>query len=177
MSDLVRRAPLDGRSVSTEQFELLVAPHAHRVILRAGQDARSAMEPALGLELPRTIGGSEVAGERAVLCLGPDEWLVIDPEGDPSADLQGVDAPHSAVDVSHRNVGLLITGQGAADALEHGCPRDLSLRTFPVGWCARTVLGKAEVVIWRGKADAFRIECWRSFSRYIYDFMNEVSRG
>ena len=177
MSDVAHRAgPLDGEAVQARSFAALVAPPAERVNLRAGADALPALNAALGLELPRAIGGSEVAGERAALCLGPDEWLLIDPDGGLRDDLADVAAPHSAVDVSHRQVGLLVTGERAADALEHGCPRDLSLDAFPVGGCARTVLGKIEIVLWRGKADAFRLECWRSFSRYAMDFLAEVGR-
>ena len=167
--------PLDNRAVTARSVAVLPAPPARRVSLRAGTDALKAIDAALGLAVPRAIGASETAGGRSALCLGPDEWLVIDPDDDPMADLGEVSAPHSAVDVSHRNVALLVTGEGAADAIEHGCPRDLSLDAFPVGACARTVLGKAEVIIWRGKADAFRIECWRSFSTYAMDFMEEVA--
>lgn len=178
MSDVAeRRGALDGRSIEADGFRVLVAPSAHRTVLRAAADALPTLDATLGLELPRRIGASEVAGERSALCLGPDEWLLIDPADDPGADLTDVGASHSAVDVSHRQVGLLVTGGGAADALEHGCPRDLSLDAFPVGACARTVLGKVEIVLWRGKADAFRIECWRSFSTYAMDFMGEVARG
>ena len=170
------RSPLDGREASAAALSVLPAPPARRVSLRAGEGVLAAIEAALGLALPRSIGTSETARERSALCLGPDEWLVIDPEGDPLGDLAGVTAPHSAVDVSHRNVGILVVGAHAADAIEHGCPRDLSLHAFPVGACARTVLGKAEVIVWRGKPDAFRIECWRSFSTYAMDFMEEVAR-
>lgn len=167
--------PLDGRAATAPSLSVLPAPPAHRTSLRAGPDALETIDAALGLALPRRIGRSETAGERSALCLGPDEWLVIDPDTDPMADLADVAAPHSAVDVSHRNVALLVVGADAADAIEHGCPRDLSLDAFPVGACARTVLGKAEVIVWRGKPDAFRIECWRSFSTYVMDFMEEVA--
>ena len=178
MSDsAVRRGALDGRSVTAPRFAVLVVPPAHRTVLRAGADALPALDAVLGLELPSRIGASAVAGERSALCLGPDEWLLIDPDADPMANLANVEASHSAVDVSHRQVGLLVTGEAAADALEHGCPRDLSLDAFPIGACARTVLGKVEVVLWRGKADAFRVECWRSFSTYAMDFLEEVARG
>ena len=167
--------PLDGRAVAGGGLSVLPAPPAYRTVLRAGADMLAPLDAALGLALPRTIGASETAGERSALCLGPDEWLVIDPNDDPMDDLADVTAPHSAVDVSHRNVALLVVGAGAADAIEHGCPRDLSLDAFPVGSCCRTVLGKAEVIVWRGKADAFRLECWRSFSTYVFDFMEEVA--
>ena len=171
-----RTGPLDGRHAGTAMVTVLPAAPARRVSLRARGDAIPAIEAALGLALPRRPKTSETAGLRSALWLGPDEWLVIDEEGDPVADLAGVDALHSAVDVSHRNTALLVTGPFAADAIEHGCPQDLSLEAFPVGACSRTVLGKGEVVVWRGREDAFRIECWRSFSTYVMDFMALAAR-
>ena len=52
-----------------------------------------------------------------------------------------------------------------------------TLQFFPVGMCTRTVLGKAEVVLWRTDAQAFRLEVWRSFAPYVAQFLGEASRG
>ena len=57
-----------------------------------------------------------------------------------------------------------------------GCPQDLSLKAFPAGACARTLLGKTEVVLLREEADVFRVECWRSFSAYAFAFLAEAAR-
>jgi hypothetical protein len=38
-----------------------------------------------------------------------------------------------------------------------GCPQDLSLETFPVGACSRTMFGKAEIVLFRTEEDTFRV--------------------
>ena len=71
--------------------------------------------------------------------------------------------PHALVDISHRNCALEIAGPKAEDLLNTGCPLDLTPRAFPVGTCARTLLGKAEIVLWRIATDRFRLETWRSF--------------
>jgi sarcosine oxidase subunit gamma len=111
------------------------------------------------------------------LWLGPDEWLVIDTNGsDPMVDCARAKALHSAVDISHRHVAINVAGAGAADVLNAGCPRDLSLAAFPVGAAARTVLGKVEIVFLRTGEDAFRVECWRSFSDYAFTFLAEAAR-
>ena len=39
---------------------------------------------------------------------------------------------HSAVDISHRNVAVIVSGPGADVAINSGCPQDLSLAIFPV---------------------------------------------
>lgn len=174
---LRRRPALAGRAVGQPWVSATPASPAQRLSLRAPRDSIAALSKALGLDLPETPTASAVAGERAALWLGPDEWLVID-EGREglAATLAGVTAFHAAVDVSHRNLGILVAGRGAEATLAAGCPRDLSLAAFPVGACGRTVLGKAEIVVWRTGDEAFRVECWRSFSDYVFTFLTEAAR-
>lgn len=69
-----------------------------------------------------------------------------------------------------------MTGPGAEATLSAGCPQDLSLAVFPVGACSRTIFGKVEIVIHRTAEDAFRVECWRSFSDYVFTFLSEAAR-
>ncbi|MGO7465112.1 sarcosine oxidase subunit gamma, partial [Rhizobium ruizarguesonis] len=82
---------------------------------------------------------------------------------------------HSATDVSHRNVGIIVSGPGAEAKLSVGCPQDLSLASFPVGAASRTILGKAEMVLFRTEEDTFRVECWRSSSDYAFGLLNEAA--
>jgi len=83
---------------------------------------------------------------------------------------------HSATDVSHRNIAILVSGSGAAAAINAGCPQDLSLNAFPVGACSRTIFGKIEIVLLRTAEDAFRVEVWRSFSEYAFGLLAEGAR-
>ena len=69
-----------------------------------------------------------------------------------------------------------VTGPAAAATINSGCPQDLSLDAFPVGAASRTILGKAEIVLLRTADDAFRVECWRSFSDYVFTFLSEGAR-
>jgi sarcosine oxidase subunit gamma len=184
------RAPaLAGRSAGASHINVSVLPPAERISVRAPAESVAALSKALGVELPQTpktaalskgggiFGPRAKAGTRAALWLGPDEWLIIDDAGrDPLADCQPVRALHSAVGISHRNVGILVSGAAAAAAINSGCPQDLSLEAFPVGACSRTVLGKVEIVLWRTREDAFRVECWRSFSDYVFTFLSEAAR-
>jgi sarcosine oxidase subunit gamma len=171
------RAPaLAGRDFSATGVKLAVQGPAERISLRAPDASLAALSKALGVTLPKAPKTSASKGGRTALWLGPDEWLVIDEAGgDPLADCAGVKALHSAVGVSHRNVGFSVTGPAAAATLNAGCPQDLSLAAFPVGACSRTVLGKIEVVILRTADDAFRVECWRSFSDYAFAFLSQAA--
>lgn len=179
----VRRiGALEGRGASHPWVSVTPQPPAQRLSLRVPRGSVAALSKALGLALPARPKTSAREGSRAALWLGPDEWLVIDTgvqdsgADGPGEALAGVGAFHSAVDVSHRNVGILVSGRGAEATLAAGCPQDLSLSAFPVGACSRTVMGKIEVVIWRMDEEAFRVECWRSFSDYALTFLSEAAR-
>ncbi|TJU96301.1 MAG: sarcosine oxidase subunit gamma family protein [Mesorhizobium sp.] len=172
-----RRPALAGRSTTATNAEVKILPPAERISLRAPEASVAALSKALGVTLPKKPKTSVSKAGRTALWLGPDEWLVIDEAGnDPLAACATVAALHSAVGVSHRNIAIAVTGAGAAATINSGCPQDLSLDAFPVGAASRTVLGKAEIVLLRTAADAFRVECWRSFSDYVFTFLSEGAR-
>jgi sarcosine oxidase subunit gamma len=185
-----RASALSGRSAGGSGVTVSVLPPVERISLRAPVSSVAALSKALGVALPQKpktsalskgggiLGPRANARTRAALWLGPDEWLVIDDAArdDPLADCAQVKALHSAVDISHRNVGISISGPAASTAVNSGCPQDLSLAAFPVGACSRTVLGKVEIVLWRTAKDTFRVECWRSFSDYVFTFLSVAAR-
>jgi sarcosine oxidase subunit gamma len=172
--ELARKTPIDAAG------RLRALPPGTRFVLRCRAAVIEKAEAAFALTLPQTPCRATTAGDRAALWLGPDEWLLLAPEADASeiarrgAALAGV--PHSLVDISHAFTGLAIEGPQAAAVLNHGCPLDLSSATFPVDMCTRTILGKAQIVLWRTAEDAFRIEMARSFGAYVRSFLEEARR-
>lgn len=173
----VRNPAQAGREFQATGVKLATLPPAHRISLRAPAASVAALSKALGLTLPEKPKTSASIGSRTALWLGPDEWLVIDDgANDPLQDCAGVEALHSAVGISHRNMAISVTGQGAESTICAGCPQDLSLAAFPVGACSRTILGKSEIVLLRTGEEAFRVECWRSFSDYVFTFLTEAAR-
>ena len=42
--------------------------------------------------------------------------------------------------------------------------------------CTRTVFAKADIVLWRTRADAFHLEVWRSFAGYVGGVLAEIAR-
>ena len=152
---------------------------AFRLVLRGGADVMAAAGAVLGLILSTQACRAVVASERAALWLGPDEQLLILPEEE-GPNLQGAlvaalgDLRHSLVDVSHRQGGFEISGLHAAAMLNTGCPLDLDPFAFPIGMCARTVFGKAEILLWRTAPLTFRLEVWRSFAGYVTGLLAEA---
>ncbi len=181
---LTRVAPLGGQATpAPAPMATLIKAQAFasRLVFRGGDAAADAAGRAFGVPLPRDACRAATYGARAALWLGPDEWLLIAPDGEAPTILRaiadGLDGiPHSLVDVSHRNAGFEISGSGAGDLLNAGCPLDLGLAAFPVGMCTRSVLAKAEIVLWRTAEFTFHIEVWRSFAPYVGAFLYEAGQ-
>ncbi|MBV8975249.1 MAG: hypothetical protein JOY74_09010 [Sinobacteraceae bacterium] len=173
-------ARLPARFGATGGIEPL--PPATRYILRGGAAVRAAADAAAGVALPAESCRAVSRGTRAALWLGPDEWLLIAPEAEAAglaSALQGALAslPHSLVDVSHRQGACELSGSRAATLLSAGCPLDLDESAFPTGMCTRTVLAKAEVVLWRKAPQSFHLEVARSFIAYVSQFLAEAARA
>ena len=154
-------------------------PPATRYILRGNSRVMLAAGSALGLEISQVACRAAVNGEVATLWLGPDEQLLLAPEGrELAATLAAAlrELPHALVEVSHRQTAIEVRGAQAALLLNAGCPLDLDLSAFPIGMCTRTVVAKAEIVLWRTSEEVFHVEVWRSFAPYVTDFLAEASR-
>jgi len=136
---------------------LTALPHAPRYVVHG--DAAS-----LGMVLPDTCR-AVVDGDRTVLWLGPDEFLLFAA----GCDISG------AVDISHRDAAIEVSGPRAAWVINAFCALDLHLPVFPVGMCTRTVFGKAQILLWRTSADTFRIDVARSFAPYVWGCLEEAS--
>ena len=135
-----------------------------------------------GIALPTTPMRAHAEGARAALWLGPDEWLLLAPDAEGSVlGAALADALHgqaaSLVDVSHRQIGLIVAGPRATELLNAGCPLDLDPAAFPVGMCTRTLLAKVEIVLWRTAEDTFRTEVTRSFAPYVVELLREAMFG
>lgn len=176
-SSVRRDGPLGAEPrFAARGVELAPLPDARRVVLRAPHESVDDLNLALSIGLPRRPKTSMSEGGLSALWLGPDEWLLIGETRDVAAELAPLAALHSAVDVSHRNVGIAVSGEHAASCLAGACPQNLEDEVFGVGACSRTVLGKAEIVLWRTGGDAFRVECWRSFSPYVFALLSAAAR-
>ncbi|MEM9331970.1 MAG: sarcosine oxidase subunit gamma [Pseudomonadota bacterium] len=180
MVELAKRShPLEDRVFGGNGVSFTPLDACERVSLRAESKAIAALGKAIGVTLPKKPGQSVTKGTVSALWIGPDEWFVTAPEGtDLAVKLNRVKTgQYSAVSINHRNTAIVISGANSVHALNSGCPRDLSLEAFPVGNCARTILAKAEIILWRITEDEFRIECWRSFSDYVWKYLIDAARS
>jgi sarcosine oxidase subunit gamma len=153
---------------------------AARFSLR-GDGAAAAVGFAFGVDVPRTACRATTNGPHSALWLGPDEWLLLAPDGEAGAlattlmdALRG--KPASLVDISDRQVAIAVSGAKSTEVLNAFNALDLDPNAFPVEMCTRTLFGKAEIVLWRTAPDAFHIEVWRSFAPYVLACLSEALR-
>jgi sarcosine oxidase, subunit gamma len=139
----------------------------------------------LGVGLPIAPNRAEVAsgGDRHVLWLGPDQWLVIDRPGT-EATLEGqlraavVGGRGSVVDVSANRTAIRLAGRGARDVLEHGCSIDLHPRVFGPGQCAQTLIARTGVIVHQISLEPeYRLLVRPSFAAYLATWVLDAIEG
>lgn len=129
--------------------------------------------------LPTTPNTAWEEGPRAVLWLGPDEWLVLGPPGaganivgELGAALEG--SHRSIVDVSANRVALELSGPRAKEVLSKGCAIDLHPRVWRPGMCAQTMLARTQVIL-HERSDSTGILVRPSFADYLIDWLFDAS--
>ncbi|RCW43133.1 sarcosine oxidase subunit gamma [Halopolyspora algeriensis] len=183
----LRRSPLAGRrdelaAAGVEGLRgvrLGEEPFLSQVNLRVlpASPAAAGVEQALGTILPREP--NRVTGDEhdAALWLGPDEWLVVAPDGRADGIVEAArtamaDSPGSVVDVSANRTTLRLAGPTSREVLEKVCSLDLHPRAFRSGQCAQTLVGRAQVVLWQvGTEPAYRLMVRGSFADYLADLL------
>jgi sarcosine oxidase subunit gamma len=169
-----RREPLDGIPAISQRSKLTIAavPPRLRYSLRGSETVAKAAGKAFGLELPQAINRATVDGDRIAFRLGPDEWHLMGASVGPIE----TDEAFSLVEISHRNTAIAVSGSAAADVLAAHVMLDLDLAAFPVGMATRTLLTKAEILLFRDTISSFQIEVWRSFAPYVFGLLSEAAR-
>jgi sarcosine oxidase subunit gamma len=137
--------------------------------------ADAAAARALGLPLePNTVAAR---GARHTLWLGPDEWLVVEPDADPvdiARELETCpDGWVTTVDLSSNRVAFETT----REVLASGCALDLHPRVFGPGRCAQTLLARAPVILEALPGGAFRVLARASFAGYVGAWLADASEA
>ena len=151
------------------------APDMHRWIFRGGAAAAAECGRLFGVELPQAACRANASHGRAALWLGPDEWLLLRGGAD-AFDADALMLDHSLVDISHRQIGLEVSGPAAARLLNSFIMLDLDAAAFNAGSCTRTLFGKTEIVLWRKGAETFHVEVWRSYAGYVTGLLSEACK-
>ncbi|WP_420347431.1 sarcosine oxidase subunit gamma [Pelagibius sp.] len=153
----------------------------------------SAVHQALGVALPlepNTVASSE---RTAVLWLGPDEWLAVSHDDEPTAESRLAERLREALADFHASVTevgeslacIHIAGPRAADVIAKGCPLDLHPGVFAAGHCAQSHVAKAAVTLHRvsdagapgaASGPGYDLYTRRSFSDYLWRWLSDAAR-
>lgn len=150
------------------------APALALVEVQAGDGARAELARQLGAELPEP-GRMSAAGERLVLGLAADSWLLVG--GDPAtlvAAIHDTADDALAVDQSHGLHPLRLSGDDAAAVLSGLTGVDLSLQGLPSGRCAQTMLGHHPVIAWRHDDETLNVLTPRSYADSLCELLAEA---
>ncbi len=169
-------------SAAPAQFSIREVAFATQVNLRLDSASLGTrVRPVLGCDLPAAANTWNAGTDCAVLWLGPDEWLVVAPDGRSEAlcaelctALSG--AHHSVVDLSANRTIIEISGSDARLALAKGCPLDLHGSAFKPPQCAQTLLAKSQMILQCVDAQpVFRVFVRASLAPYVAEWVLDAA--
>lgn len=178
----LRRSPLghrtsivDGGATRLRATELPFSTQLN-VRIHPGSPGLARLERAIGVPFPHKVNLANATDGRAVLALGPDEWLVVAEEGVAMPSITELtrvigDSDGSAVDVSANRTTVALSGTYALEVLEKGCAVDLHPRVFSPGQCVQTMVARAQVVLWHPAQWEYRLLVRGSFAEYLADWL------
>jgi sarcosine oxidase subunit gamma len=170
-----------ARSSLAERSGDLELVDARELAFVSQLDVRIDPSTAATLGFPTAPNTARATGDRDVLWLAPDEWLVVGAPGVAGAIADEIGGSlaslhHSIVDVSANRVALELGGPSRHDLLASACPIDLHPRSWGVGRCAQSVFGAAQVLL-HERERATRVFVRPSFADYVLDLLLVAARA
>ena len=136
----------------------------------------------LKVGVPLDANTAIVGGDITLLWLGPDEWLVVTPDGQETELAKRINdalaGQHFAVsDVSDSRAVIGLTGVHARDVLMKGCSLDLHPRVFNAGDCAQSGLARCHMLLHQiNEIPTYDVYVHRSFSDYAWRWLEDAAR-
>jgi sarcosine oxidase, subunit gamma len=164
-----------ARSALDERSGDLARLSASELAFLTQLDVRVDPSTAATLGFPTQPNTATSSGDRDVLWLGPDGWLVVGEPGAANAIAAELAAAldgrhHSVVDVSANRVVLELAGRSRYELLSSACPIDLHPRSWRDGRCAQTVFGAAQIAL-QERGGTTRLFVRASFAGYVVDLL------
>jgi sarcosine oxidase subunit gamma len=188
MPDVVMESPLvgierpshrvlevDGHSCSLSEVSFMAMVNLRGNSADAG--FTQAVTAATGLRLPVQANTCSMNGQRQLLWLGPDEWLLKTSHGQGDAVIDSLRSAlrglHAAVvAVGDGYTTLTVEGDGAAALLSRGCPLDLHPRAFAAGAVAQSHVAKTNVTVLCLEAgQRYELTVRRSYADYLFRWL------
>ena len=150
--------------------------HLGKINLRGGEDILPGVKKHTGCKALPENNRTVTVGERTLVWLAPDEFLVLCEAGEEAGlhsqlmlDLGKV---HAAVtNVTDALCAMSLRGPALRKVLAKGCALDLHPSVFTAGMCAQTMLSHAAVTLVAVSDDQFTLICRTSFAAYVHDWL------
>ncbi|WP_300031797.1 sarcosine oxidase subunit gamma [uncultured Roseobacter sp.] len=136
---------------------------------------KKALKSVTGAAMPGA-GQMATSGSYTLCWMSPDEVLVLCPAdtvGDTLTALQNAagTAHVLVVNVTDARASFTVAGPLAREVMAKLCPVDLAPGAFEPGMFRRTRLAQVAAAVWMPEAERFRIVCFRSQARYVFDVL------
>ena len=164
--------------------ELRACPPRGRIELRgdpADPEFVAGVAASVGFGPPLTPNTGRSEAECVILWLGPDAWLIeVRAEGENALARElekSLEGCHSSVAiVGDGLVTLSVSGPRAADVLAKGMTLDLDPARFRAGDCARSLLARVPVLLFRpGDALVYEVTVARSYADHARDWLEDAA--
>ena len=181
------RTALAGRNPATHDapgggrpgLTITEAAHLGKINLRGDASMLPAVRKHTGCTAFPDNNRSLTVGDRQLVWLGPDEFLLLCEAGSEadlhsqlSLDLEDV---HAAVtNVTDSLCALTLRGPAVRQVLAKGCSLDLHPSKFAAGDCAQTMLAHAGVTLVMQDEERFTLICRTSFAPYVADWLMDA---
>lgn len=141
---------------------------------------KKAAEKAAGQKMPAPLSAN-IDGQSGLCWMSPDELLVLVPHaraGTRCAALaRALARTHAlAVDVSDARAVFRVSGPAAREVMAKLAPVDLAAGVFTPGMFRRTRLAQVPAAFWMDDDTTFRIVCFRSVARYVFDLLKVAAQ-
>jgi sarcosine oxidase subunit gamma len=153
-----------------------------KINLRTSADnkvLRQALKRSVGSDLPLEANTFAAAGDRMVIWLGPDEWMIMAENGAAPSIMAELDTPEAghvaATDVSDAIGAVTMKGPHVRDVLAKHCGLDFHPAAFKPGMAQQSLLSHAGVTITCHDDDHFLVIGRSSFMPYIVTLMQDAS--
>ena len=154
--------------------------HLGKINLRGDKSLRNAVKSLTGCAFPPAANKFNSAGERHVIWLSPNEFLIICEAGKDEELASSFDAvlqnQHFAVtNITDALSAFHLKGVAVRQVLAKGCSLDLHPKNFCVGDCAQSLLSHAAITILAISDNDFIIICRTSFASYLHDWLYDAA--
>lgn len=154
--------------------------HLGKLNLRTDKSASKSVKSITGCPFPPAANKFFTAGERHVVWLGPDEFLIIceagkDEELAIALDRVLADQNCAVTNITDALTAFNLKGAAVRQILAKGCAIDLHPNSFALGDAAQTLLSHATVTLLALSNSELIVICRSSFAPYLHDWLYDAA--